>query len=308
LLERVEQVTGKRLNVASLFNAPTIEALAQLLRRQTNLTSPSPLIAIQPHGALTPCFFVHPAGGSVLPYIALSRALGSERPFYALEGTLGERQIESIAARYIDAVRAVRPDGPYLLGGWSTGGVVVFEMARQLQANGAQVAVVALLDSVAPGAGTVVQGAALITGFFLNIGVPIDLLEPPPEQILHAGTKEQLDWVLDQAQSAQLLPPDMSIMHLRHLFDLYQSDINAVETYRPAASPVSLLLLCAADEGDGELENLETGWSRLSTKNLEVHTVPGDHLTMMRPPHVSTLAEILRKQFAIYEQMNRHTL
>ena len=302
LLERVEQVTGKRLNVASLFNAPTIETLAQLLRRQTNLTPPSPLVAIQPHGALTPCFFVHPAGGSVLPYIALSGALGVERPFYALEGTLGERQIELMAARYIDAVRAVRPDGPFLLGGWSTGGVVAFEMARQLQGSGAQVAMVALLDSVAPGATTVIDGTALITGFFLNIGVSIDLLEPPSEQILHAGTEEQLDWVLDQAQSAQLLPPDMSIMHLRHLFDLYQSDINAVETYRPAASSVSLLLLRAADEGDCEVENPETGWSRLSTERLEVHSVPGDHLTMMRPPHVSTLAEILRKHFTQADQ------
>lgn len=298
LLERVEQVTGKRLSVASLFNAPTIEALAQLLRWQTNLTSPSPLVAIQPHGALTPCFFVHPAGGSVLPYIALSRALGSERPFYALEGTLGERKIELMAARYIDAVRAVRPDGPFLLGGWSTGGVVAFEMARQLEASGAQVAVVALLDSIAPGAGTVVDSSALITGFFLNLGVPVDLLDPPSEQILRAGTEEQLDWVLDQARSAQLLPPDMSIMHLRHLFDLYQSDINAVETYRPAASPVSLLLLSAADEGDCEVENPETGWSRLSTKKFEGYSVPGDHLTMMRPPHVSTLAEKLSVIFA----------
>ncbi|HET6975221.1 MAG TPA: amino acid adenylation domain-containing protein [Pyrinomonadaceae bacterium] len=295
LLERVERITGKRVNVASLFNAPTIEALAQLLGRQTNLTSPSPLVAIQPQGTLTPCFFVHPAGGSVLPYIALSRALGRERPFYALEGTLGERQIELMAARYLDAVRAVRPDGPYLLGGWSTGGVVAFEMARQLEASGAQVA---LLDSVAPGAGTVVDGAALITSFFLNLGVPVDLLEPPSAQILQAGREEQLDWVLDQAQAAQLLPPDMSPLHLRHLFDLYQSDINAVENYRPAASPVSLLLLRAADEGDGGVENPEIGWSRLSTKKLEVHNVPGDHLTMMRPPHVSTLAEILRKHFA----------
>lgn len=295
LLERVEQATGKRLNVAALFNAPTIEAMAQLLRRHTSLPEPSPLVALQPRGALTPCFFVHPAGGSVLPYIALSRALGSERPFYALEGTSGERQIELMAAHYVEAVRAVRPDGPYLLGGWSTGGVVVFEMARQLQLSGAPVAMVALLDSVAPGAGTVVDSKALITGFVLNLGVPLDLLGPPPEQIFQAQTEEQLEWVLDQAQAAQVLPPDMSIVHLRHLFDLYHSDINAVEIYRPPASPVSLLLLRAADEDDWEVENREAGWSRLSTGELEVYSVPGNHLTMMRPPHVSTLAEILRK-------------
>jgi amino acid adenylation domain-containing protein len=294
LLERVEQVTGKRLSVASLFNAPTIEALAQLLRRQTDRSSSSPLVTIQPHGALTPCFFVHPAGGSVLPYIALARALGSERPFYALEGALGERQIELMAARYLDAVRAVQPVGPYLLSGWSTGGIVVFEMARQLQASGVQVAVVALLDSVAPGAVNVVDNAALVTGFFLNIGVPVDQLEQPPAEILQARTQEQLDWVLDQAQAAELLPPDMSVTHLRQLFDLYQLDVNAVATYRPAASSISLLLLRAEDEVDGE--NTETGWSRLSEK-LEVHIVPGNHLTMMRPPHVSKVAEILRKHF-----------
>ena len=164
--------------------------------------------------------FRTPGGRQRGRLLCLARALGTERPFYALEGTLGERDVELIAANYVEAIRAVRPDGPYLLGGWSTGGVVAFEMARQLQARGADVAFVALLDSVAPGAGTVVDSTALITGFFLNLGVPVDLLEPPSEQILRAGTEEQLDWALDQVQSAQLLPPDMSIMHLRHLFDL----------------------------------------------------------------------------------------
>ncbi|HZN06001.1 MAG TPA: amino acid adenylation domain-containing protein, partial [Pyrinomonadaceae bacterium] len=147
LLARVEDVTGKRLDVAAVFRAPTIESLATLLRQET-LPESTPLVAIQPHGSLTPVFFVHPAGGSVAVYFALARALGTERPVYALQRTDEAMEVESLAAKYVDAILAVQADGPYLLGGWSTGGVVAFEIARQLQACGADVAVVALLDSL----------------------------------------------------------------------------------------------------------------------------------------------------------------
>ena len=329
LLARLEQVTGKRLDFAAVFRAPTIESLALLLRREVDLPSSFPLIAIQPHGSLTPVFFVHPAGGSVFSYFALARALGSDRPFYALEGTstaggpmtgdgftdeqlglagrrLERRRVDWMAANYVEAIRTVQPEGPYLLGGWSTGGVVAFEMARQLQARYAQVALVALLDSAAPGHKDCVanDNPVLLAGFAVNLGVPMNLLFAARDELLRSGTQTQLNWVLDQARRTQVLPPDVSIEDLCRWFDLYLADIEAVENYRPPVTPIPLMLLRAADEGDCEVENQEMtrGWSRLSNNKLEVHSVPGDHLTMMRPPHVSTLGEILRKHFSQAEQ------
>ncbi|HKR14132.1 MAG TPA: alpha/beta fold hydrolase, partial [Pyrinomonadaceae bacterium] len=304
LLTRVEEVTGKRLQVADVFNAPTIESLAVLLRGDVDLPASGPidgpLVAMQPDGSLTPVFFVHPSGGSVGGYFPLARALGSERPFYALEGTQAsqtqaseaERQIESLAANYLEAIRAVQPNGPYILGGWSSGGVIAFEMARQLQERGADVPLVVLLDSVSPGAANAGDSLSLLAGFAGNLGIPIDLVS---DELLQSETETQLNWLLDQAHLSQALPPDVVLDDLRHLFELYLADIEAVKNYDPPTASFPLLLLRAADEQDSP--EMIARWTRLSSNRLEIQTVPGDHLTMMRPPHVTTLAEFLRECF-----------
>ncbi|HEX2269377.1 MAG TPA: amino acid adenylation domain-containing protein [Pyrinomonadaceae bacterium] len=298
LLVRVEQVTGKRLRVADVFQWPTIESLASLLRDEID-RGPlvGPLVAIQSEGSLTPVFFVHPAGGSVGGYFALARELDSDRPFYALQGTSAgntRRQVEPVAAYYLEAIRTVQPDGPYLLGGWSSGGVIAFEMARQLQERGADVALVVLLDSGPPGIGGSDDSLSLLAGFAGNLGIPIDLVS---EELLRSDTQTQLKWLLDQAHRSQALPPDLGLDDLRRKFELYLADIEAVRNYDPPAASFPLLLLRAA----GEQEDSETiaRWTRLSSNNLEVHNVPGDHLTMMRVPHVTTLAAFLRQRLLL---------
>jgi syringomycin synthetase protein SyrE len=295
LLARVERITGKKLRVASVLSAPTIESLAMLLRHEVDSPA-SPLVAMQPRGSLPPLFFVHPAGGSVAAYFALARALGTERPFYALEGVQREsegRALEQIAASYVEVIRTVQPDGPYLLGGWSTGGVVAFEMARQLQASGADVAPIVLLDSVAPGDddGDLNDDVSILAGFAVNLGVPLDLIPAASDDILQSGTEAQLEWMLDQARRAGALPPAVDLDDLRRRFKVYLADVDAVRNYRPSPASMPLVLLRASDEP----EDLETiaRWRRLSANKLEIHNVPGDHLTMMRAPHVATIAKVL---------------
>lgn len=300
LLARVERLTGKKLDVASVLKAPTIESLALLLRRDVNLPASAPLIAMQPQGSLPPLFFVHPAGGSVAAYFALARALGTDRPFYALEGTQRDsesRSLESMAASYVEAIQMVHPHGPYLLGGWSTGGVVAFEMARQLRASGASIAVVALLDSVAPGDNELDldDDVSILAGFAVNLGVPLDLAPVAYEEILQAGLEAQLEWMLDQARRVEALPLDVDVDDLRRRFRIYLADVEAVKNYRPAPAAIPLVLLRAIDEPEDP--DTIARWTRLSSNNLELHDVPGDHLTMMRPPHLSTLAKLLVKCF-----------
>ncbi|HKS08030.1 MAG TPA: amino acid adenylation domain-containing protein [Pyrinomonadaceae bacterium] len=292
LLSRVERVMGKRLNVVDIFKAPTIESLATLLRDEDQ-PAPGPLVAIQPHGSLTPVFFVHPAGGSVGRYFSLARALGPERPFYALEGTLARlsgREVEPLATNYVEAIRAVQPDGPYVLGGWSSGGVVAFEMARQLQASGAEVALVVLLDSLPPGTLDVADRVSLLAGFAGNLSIPIDSVT---EELLRSEPETQLSWLLDQAHRAQVLPPDLGLDDLRRQFELYLADIEAVRNYDPPPASFPLLLLRAADE-DESPETIAR-WTYLSSNRLEVLNVPGDHITMMRAPHLATLGDTVRR-------------
>jgi thioesterase domain-containing protein len=298
LLSRVERATGKRLHVVDIFQAPTIESLATLLRDEVDRSAPGPLVAIQPHGSLTPVFFVHPAGGSVGSYFSLARALGQERPFYALEGTLAgnARQVELVAKNYVEAIRAVQSDGPYLFGGWSSGGVIAFEMARQLQVCRAEVALVVLLDSMPPGTVGAGDRLSLLAGFAGNLSIPVDSVS---DELLRSETETQLNWLLEQAHRSQALPRDLGLDDLRRQFDLYLADIEAVRNYRPLAASFPLLLLHAANED--ELAEQVARWAQLSSNKLEVHNVPGDHITMMRVPHVTTLAEFLRKRLARVE-------
>ncbi|MGB7293372.1 MAG: amino acid adenylation domain-containing protein [Thermodesulfobacteriota bacterium] len=113
----------------------------------------SPLVNIQPLGSKRPFFCVHAIGGSVFSYYDLSKLIGKDQPFYGLEsiGMEGEAvplsSIEKMAARYIEAIRPVRSDGPYQIGGWSMGGLVAYEMAQQLLAQGQPVSKLVLFDS-----------------------------------------------------------------------------------------------------------------------------------------------------------------
>ena len=104
------------------------------------------LVGIQTQGTQRPLFFVHSIGGGVLYYSDLAKMLGDDQPFYGLQAPGLEddrtalKTTPELAAVYIEEMRKVQPEGPYLLGGWSYGGVVAFEMAVQLQRQGAEVA------------------------------------------------------------------------------------------------------------------------------------------------------------------------
>ena len=155
LIARIHKQFGQKLPLPTLFQGATIEQLAGVLRRSPTPLRCSPLVGIHLGGSGRPFFCVHPVGGSILCYAGLSRRLGPDQPFYGLQhpGLDGEwapyTRIEEMASDYLTALRAVQPEGPYLLGGWSLGGIVAFEMAQQLEARGQKVALLALLDASA---------------------------------------------------------------------------------------------------------------------------------------------------------------
>ncbi|MCC6489182.1 MAG: amino acid adenylation domain-containing protein [Candidatus Hydrogenedentes bacterium] len=156
LMDEIQERLGQRLSPAVLFELPTIELLAGVLRAKNSATPESVVVPIQPEGDKAPFFCVHPAPGTVFCYVPIAQHFDADRPFYGLQAPsingVGMRfeTIEETAAYYIEAMRAVRPEGPYHLGGHSSGGVVAFEMARQLRQEGHAVGTVVLLDTLAP--------------------------------------------------------------------------------------------------------------------------------------------------------------
>ena len=153
MLYRVEQICGKALLPATLFQEATVEHLAnEVLRRDDAGPAPA-ILPIQEAGTKTPLFFLHgDLTGGGFYCMKLSRRLGPDQPFYALPPLdvseyAALPEIENIAAAQLETIRAVQPHGPYVLGGFCLGGLTAFEIARQLEAQGETVERLLIIDA-----------------------------------------------------------------------------------------------------------------------------------------------------------------
>lgn len=150
LFALVEQTFNKPLPLTTIFQAPTIAQLAEIIAAKDWAPAWRSLVAIQPGGGSPPCFAVPGVGGSVLGFATLARRLGPDRPFYGLQpvGFEGHepplRSVKAMAAHYIEEIVRMRPRGPYVLIGICTGGVVAYEMAQQLSARQERVILIIL--------------------------------------------------------------------------------------------------------------------------------------------------------------------
>jgi amino acid adenylation domain-containing protein len=303
LMAQIEIQFGQELSLSTLFQGATIEGLASALRNKTGGSPWSHLVALRP-GTERPFFCVHAAGGNVFSYVELARQLGTLQPSYGLQaaGLDGKREpittIEEMAAVYVKEMREVQPEGPYLLGGWSFGGVVAFEMAQQLQQQGREVALLALIDSrvpVASGYDYANDHAALVMMFARDlIGTLDDDMLTIYTQLQQRTQEEHLQYLLDQAISARVLPPETRVEQMLPLLQVYKANFLARENYRPQLYAGGITLFRASELVEEHDAKGSMGWSDLASGAVDVHLVPGSHYTMMRKPHVETLAEYLR--------------
>ncbi|GAX45188.1 amino acid adenylation domain-containing protein [Tolypothrix sp. NIES-4075] len=327
LLEQIHKQFERNFPLSTIFLNPTIESLANYLCKETNSLSWSPLVAIQPAGSNPPFFCVHPIFGVVFPYYELAHHLGTNQPFYGLQpiGLDGETpltHIEDMAAHYIEALRKVQPKGPYYLGGWSFGGWIAFEMAQQLQKSGDEVALLAVLDTLAPiksnipdfGNGfkflfTIV--ARYIWSFFFDylrlITAPsknkikslIFRLPNFPKFIQWLETNLFSHFILGEAAIANSMPDESRLrilneLTIRPMLRVFYANNQAVLNYVPQVYPKRITLLRTAVQSSIAEQDLSMGWNQLSVEKTEIHTIPGNHLTMLRKPHIQILAEQLR--------------
>ncbi|MET0646544.1 MAG: amino acid adenylation domain-containing protein [Pyrinomonadaceae bacterium] len=321
LIERVEERTGKRVPMASLFGEPTVERLSELIGHGKESSFQPLLVPLRTEGARPPLFGPHASGGNVWCYTDLARHLGGQ-PFYGVqpsepkEGLVAHADIASMASDYVEAIRGFRPAGPYFLTGWSMGGVIAFEMARQLQARGEQVALLALLDAYAPtGREPEYERAALLSMFARDLGLTSENVSTPFEEVALLPPMAQLRKVWAEVRSAGLVPVDMTLVEFHKLFEVFKVNANTMRGYVPGEYGGRVTLFRAEpirwwsggpDEvggghhdgsGVARLADPSNGWGALAGGGVEVHEVPGDHYSMLREPHARLLAERLRACF-----------
>lgn len=299
LMAKIQREFQQELPIAVLFQKSTPEQLAtELLRRRWSGTNAA-LVEIQPEGSKRPFFCVHPVGGEVFCYVELARQLGVEQPFYGFQvphQTQAQQQIplqtiEEIACSYLVEMQEVQPLGPYILGGWSMGGVIAFEMAHQLVQQGQEVALLALFESHPPNVGQQ-SDRTLIQQFAEDLeGVFSQKLYVDSELLQDLSADEQLVQVYMRALQAGIIPPDLELERLQDMFAIYKRNIEAMRRYHPRVYPDRLTLFMTGSEQSGKTQK----WRALTTQELNVHTIPGNHYSILKKPNLYHLAELLKE-------------
>ena len=305
LFAQIEKLTGKNLPLATLFRAPTVEALAAVLR-DTEKAAWSSLVPIRTGGTQLPLFCIHAAGGNVVGYQNLAARLGPEQPVYGLQARgldgseLPLETVEEMAALYVREIRALKPRGPYHLCGACTGGIVAYEMARQIVAAGEEVGILAMFDTFAH---SVLQSLPRkefrrfrIESTMERVAYHARNLLLEPGRIRYVRRKFRTIsrrvntrlWSIRRGmfeRRGEALPPALRKVE--------EYNMLAIRRYRPGTYPGKITLFPPSDRSVGEYHDPQQGWGSLALGGVEIHHVTGNHLTMLSEPNVEVVAEKL---------------
>ena len=318
-ISRVRKVFAVELAVRELFETRTLAGLAGRIAEKRVKSSAnghkrpqssSSLVCIQPDGLLAPFFCVHPVGGQVACYMELAKQLGSEQPFYGLQsppvsesaGTI--ISIEEMARVYCQEILRVQSEGPYLLGGWSMGGWIAFEMARQLKLSGKTVALLALCDTYPPvktgvsADGNQEHKLPMLASFALDLCRSLGKdWTGMAEEFLRSEPRQQWELLLETLLNDSLLPQDGAEAALKELLNVFTRNSVAAGNYSPVPQEQPTILFQAA-ENNAEPGYAPGQWAALTAGSLEVHKIPGDHYTLLQSPGASLIADVLRRRIA----------
>ena len=298
VMAEIERQSGRRVPLAALFQDATVEHLARVLRQPEVASPEMSLVPLATTGSARPLFCIHPAGGTVFCYRALADELGGTRPVFGLQavGVDGLRaphhRAEDMAAHYLQAIRTVQAHGPYLLAGWSLGGNLAYEMARQLAEQDEPIGLLALLDAAALPADRQPDESdflpMLMEFFPEEENLPLD-------EIQAMSMEEQLAYFVKRAGQAQIVgAADVAAAH--HVFEVFKTSMKAILDYRQKPYPGKVTLFAAEhrEAWFGGAGDPQLGWARWARGGVEVHAIPGGHIQMVHPPNVHVLADKLR--------------
>jgi thioesterase domain-containing protein/acyl carrier protein len=292
LLSKIGASFETNLPLSTMFQSPTIAALAQALEKQAAPSEWFSLIPIR-QGVLRPPLF-----GVEILGLEFFKRFGADQPIYNLRFAAGSRpgsvhrlpMIEALAAHYIQEIRTVQPIGPYFLAGYSWGGLVAYEMAQQLTASGEAVALVALVDTFLSESHRKPVAARIARVASYSLPTFIERLSGKLKAKLN---KKSLKYSLN-----------LTVKKLRYGPTYYRPDSFEIETvytvmraYRQKAYSGKVIFFKATETAtvpDGFYAAPESEWQRLVGQGLEIEYVYCDHDAMMKGPNVAQIAHKIR--------------
>ncbi|MFD2933949.1 non-ribosomal peptide synthetase [Spirosoma flavum] len=304
MMTRLEKETGRRLPLSTLLTYPTIRKLAQLLQAEKQPVTWKSLVPIKPHGNKVPIYIIHGIGLNLLNFSSLVNYMDSEQPIYGLQalGLDGTDEpldnMEAIAAHYLAEVVEQNPVGPYAIAGYSFGGYVALEMARQLKAMGKEVKLLAMFDTNAQESDNNQPMISWLSRKILRqfpklIWFTRSLVQHPIMTIQYQ--QQYLERQINTALRIVGLhkPPqtDGQLDHLSLIMDKHETAFHAY-SMKPYDGIVDLfkaqLRVYFVDDSK------YLGWKKYALKGVRVHSVPGDHEMMLLPPNDKAFAQALQ--------------
>ncbi len=308
LMAQIHDKFEHNLPVSTLFENPTVEKLAAIVSQPYRKISNSHLVAINSSGNKTPFFCIHGAGGNISPYFNISRRLGEDYPFYALEDSLEQDKpeivsVEETATRYLQEIRKVQPHGPYLLGGHCYGGVLAFEMARQLHKQSDTVGLLVVIDAILPE--TIIEPTDDDDAKFLlriaesmKTDSDVDFLVPF-EELRDLSLIEKLNLI---NKKANFIFSDAEIQDFLRYYKLFKLHVQAMRNYIPQVYPLPITIFRASEEIIHDFDNREwfssdplLGWGKCSSQPIQTVDIPGDHFSILVEPHIQDLTKQLKR-------------
>jgi thioesterase domain-containing protein/acyl carrier protein len=291
LVSKIKERLGRELSPAALLKAPTIAEGAAALQCRCTEDPASLLVPIQAAGSQAPFFCVHGFGGDVVGYYDLAHLLGPDQPFYGIQaqglydGLEPHADVTSMAEAYVRAVREAQPQGPYYLGGYCDGGVIAYEMARQLHDQGEQVALLAVFEGYAVDRDDAKRQhwrPSVLTSFVRNLP----------------------HWMRDNVPLAMRGSAGApQVAHRSRVLDVHAQ---AIDDYRPQPYAGHLFLIRVRAMSLFRSHDPTFGWADLAASGVTVRVIPGAHHTILEHPHVEGLAAALRD--ALAESRSAHPL
>ena len=317
LFAEIEKITGRKLPLVTIFQTPTIRRLAAIIDTESPEEPDTVLTPIQPNGSKPPLYLVHGAGGDVLwGYANLVAHMPHDQPIFAIKslghsGTVEYQPLEEMAVRYLDAVKARQPDGPYYLGGYCFGGNVAYEMARQLRNQGEEVALVALLDTAPANAGyekvcwwrpeflgQFTRNFYYWTEDFRALEVR-DRRRFVTRKVRTLARKLAAKITLKPGESSVDLEEVIDPAHFsEHELKLWEIHLRALESHvqQPYSGHVTLF----RTRGHPLLSSFapDLRWGGLAADGVTVNLIPGSHENIFMEPNVQALAQVLTKSLS----------
>ena len=327
MIVRLDAACGTRLSPAAIFAHPSIGALARHVAAQCGrpvVGSTVPpggagrpdagpetgaqviddavlrdcVVTLQPKGAAQPVFAIPGAGGNALSMQQIAHALGASHPFHCIEspGLAGRgplpRSVEETAALNLRAMRRVQPKGPYALLGYSNGGVVAFEMARQLRAGGERVASLTLVDTLCPDLRDAPVEAMMLAVFGRLLGAEDGATGLDADTLAGVPEAERADVLLAYARKAGLAVPEDRFMAMYAVATASERQCRAYVA-EPIPGALDVTLFRAADAYAGVPDDY--GWGRFLARAPAIHVIPADHFSIVEKP---AAGEIAKRMFA----------